>query len=368
MTDIQTHRRRYLIALLIVCPLAAYLSLPNRPDNGIETHAHRISRLAAEGSGTLDRASQYEWVSDREVAIRRYDGWPALLDIKTHTESPPTALMQALIRRPDMRRLWSHGLQDWVISPDGKYVLTYTFSRTLHRYWVVAALDGSRIFVIPSWWIPVLMLPSDHPDTRIFWDRDSQGFVQWDADDPLNVRRIRLGPEYLTTTTHLPPDKFAAMEAQPIPLMSRMGYGDLSPVDTIMSDRLLLCGVDADPPRIALRMFSLNGAPPIDLIERIPPRVQLDDVKLSPDCSRIAYLFESRWASRAGEPRPFGLFDRDRNALEIWVANLDGSNMHVLVGSNSHWPNPSIEDLSWTPDGRNITFTFGESLYTVPAS
>jgi hypothetical protein len=96
----------------------------------------------------------------------------------------------------------------------------------------------------------------------------------------------------------------------------------------------------------------------------------LAGVVLAPRGDRLAYLL-TRTQTPPQSPllrRLWQWFGKGvRQERSIWVSDLEGHHMREIGYSIVRPGAPIPDDLRWTPDGKQLSFIAGKSLYTVPA-
>lgn len=96
------------------------------------------------------------------------------------------------------------------------------------------------------------------------------------------------------------------------------------------------------------------------------------DAALSPDGNRIAWLLTSaRTPPMIAFLRRFlpGLVKNltITRSYQILTSRVDGTDVREIGFQNADKANTGVSHLKWNPDGKRLSFVFGDSLYIVPA-
>lgn len=141
--------------------------------------------------------------------------------------------------------------------------------------------------------------------------------------------------------------------------------------------RSRLLAADFEPPGntqyIHIDEYDISKSPRIvrgyDI--HVPANIErIDDMKLSPTGDRLL------WAFTAGKSYSFPrelqgfLGDHAYQTFSLRISDLDGTKMRVIGDQSidinnfvrNWWPN----NLAWTPDGKQASFIYHSTLYTVP--
>lgn len=103
---------------------------------------------------------------------------------------------------------------------------------------------------------------------------------------------------------------------------------------------------------------------------RFPRGAQLLNHKVSPDGSRVAWLFrqfrEPAFPRILSRLRPY-LGIEGKMADSLWVSAFDGSGMHEVgyLPATKAGQTPEIEDLQWLPGGKQISFRYRDVVWTI---
>src|SRR5262249_34844636 len=100
---------------------------------------------------------------------------------------------------------------------------------------------------------------------------------------------------------------------------------------------------------------------------RVPRGVEVREVAVSPGGDRLAWLLGGRPSSSTRPPVDYSL----------WISGLDGSGLRELGRTrlksekSSSKRGERVDDrpwgLRWVPDGRQVSFLYGDGLFAAPA-
>lgn len=107
----------------------------------------------------------------------------------------------------------------------------------------------------------------------------------------------------------------------------------------------------------------------------LPGNYYADTIALSPSGDRLAWKLYGHHRSSVSFLNGLlwhlfpNLAQSPQPVIGLWVSRLDGTGMHEVgempVPRQDGW-NLSLSDLSWTPDGKRLSFTYDGALWTVP--
>jgi len=115
-----------------------------------------------------------------------------------------------------------------------------------------------------------------------------------------------------------------------------------------------------------LKPFDPNNEPRFYSVS-VPAGARVDEIVLSPDGTRIAWLFQFAAPKHAGEPY------NGEDRVEVWVSAVDGSNLHPLLSQKMPYPEMAYSSSSkyprfirWVPGGNELSLLYDDSLYVLP--
>jgi hypothetical protein len=157
-------------------------------------------------------------------------------------------------------------------------------------------------------------------------------------------------------------------------------------------DTLLVCNVPQNGAAEECRLTRLKIGKTVEILSsvraRVPSGAHIDHAVLSPKGDYIA------WSLRCHATPPFSTFLQSKFHLKafapydymaLYLSRADGSEMRLLgtlpskqeksrrvnflgfwVGRWRPWSEHDLQNLDWTPDGKKISFTYENRLYTLP--
>jgi len=334
------------------------LILPHEPDMSVGSRA--TAQLSADNWQELWMAGNvpYQWIGAHTLLVKKPDG-PYIVDTVAKTATPATAVRNALAKHPELGRLALNGPREWIASPNGQWLLTVTIDRTFRPSanapfdgipgkCVIVKLDGTQVIARP------MKFHHDH-DWQALWSRKSDYWVIANLGD--------YSPQITKWEVSNPTEPSTRM------LRSSHGYGPTPSILGFIDENRLLLGnwgrsvqtevVDLRLPRDYFRGSRLT----------IPPHADVTEIECSPRGDRLAWILSFRPSPIAPlEILPFVHSVPGHTAGEVWISNVDGTDMHPLVTgtvSPEHHSGPHY--LRWTPDETQVSFIDNYTLYTIPA-
>jgi len=303
----------------------------------------------------------YRWISDHQILVDHWQEEEPLYtyDIRTQQEVCLKALNQKLNRghcTSDM---------DWLrVSPDGTRLLWSQFSSSpVHGIW----MDGSHFFTevpprnseIPPW-------------TEVRWTEDSRHWVAF-AKSPSGATEARI--YYDGDPAHKPTIVPVAASDHSVPLETI----DLDTTQSlVLGDHILACAAyDTERDKGSAEIVDIGiGAHVTGLKTRhitLPPHAYIEDIVLSPQGDRIAWLLSMRggpdWLLQLQRRIPRVHLQAER-VEGVWISRIDGAEMHEIsrreVDTKHRFP-PRLDQLQWVPGSKRLSFMYQDALYTVPA-
>lgn len=341
-------QRRAVLALLLLCPIAAYVALPHPQDFSVPRRARPLIKCTdwvtpMSFVGDLP----YRWIDQRTVLVHHFPGSSTGVDTVTGAIKPFAMATRALGTVPGLNWV-SRGIAECDTSPDGKWLLI-SVSTPAGDEWAAAAMDGSCVRVFPTFINRV---------TEVMWSNDGTEFGQvLYFQRKLTIRLFRLDTG--KWSDHSINDVSALTTRQQI-LLGEMSPGHVA----IITWSAEFAG------RYDLEVMNINNqaAPPRHTVLPIPRGAYVHEAELSTDGTKIAWVF-SFWSM--GNPvlhhLPFSVVGPGQGAREVWVCNIDGSHMHPVAtsGSDMSWSGP--DNVRWTRDSKSVTFIYHDTLYIAPA-
>ena len=355
----ETHKRRFGLFLVLICPAVALAAIPRNADFSVPTRATPLTTVAnwelLQTAGNLP----YQWASPDKVLVKIHEV-PRLVDVKTGVQTPLTGMLQALAAHPELGRLAQRGPRDWILSPDGQWVLmrSYNSQQTLQRrylpislpgFWVAAKCDGSRVVSYPAMF---------ERTTQAIWNVKNDG---WMAFTPESRK---------PAVIHYPLKPGETPKSVALRDYSDYRDPDIT-IGIVRKDKLVLGSwfnsaqisvIDANRSGLTLERYPI----------RLPARASAVELEVSPQGDRIAWMLSFSGSSPVtslSRVLPFIHTGPGQTSGEVWVSDIRGEHMKPLVtGAASASVYNGIRFLRWTPDGSQISFVYDGRLYTVPAS
>jgi len=330
--------------------------MPHPTDMSVFRRAKKLVPVADWMPPRLAGALAYQWRSPSEIVIMHPQGRMGIVDTITGAERPPDRVYAAMRTRPQLASLVGK-LPVWIVSPDGKWIL---FAAMLgdHAEWIAVAMDGSRIVEART---PSLR------DAAVFWEHDSRGFLQLlPVNGSYYARRF-------TVDGHNPPESIGAGKDIHDFRLNIPPYrfdNPYLPLGEFAQDYLLMANFGGrGRPRCLL--FNLkSGMSPVRADIKVPAGAFVSEMELSPDGRRVGWVFD--FAVGMSDPVlrrfPFTPVGPGHGNNEVWVSNLDGSQMHPIATPGIERDARGPANLRWTLDSKSVTFLYDNALYSAPAN
>jgi hypothetical protein len=362
-------RTRRLIAgailafLIVVC---LRLSLPH--DLQLLAEAHEAQYL----NSPPQTLTTLHWITPSRYLLFRWDlrqmrrcSDLVSYDLATGNATPMPKLLRALQRA----QVDSDNL---LISPDGRYLLASGLKiRGATDY--IFTIEGATVradvgyVLLPLFWLPDsrhwVALRSDYGGSRRIWGH---------VGNMDNSSGVEMGPIEV-----------------PGGLSDKNCYTYVSQA----GDTLLFCNVpqNGSAPQAALTRIQIGAALRLVGANHVnfPAGSHIDHVAISPRGDYIAWALichrDSALNRKLRRYLSWPAF-QPRDYLAIYLSRPDGSDLHELgaapcqglrqridfiggmVGRFTSWSLPDIQNLDWTPDGKNISFTYHDHLYLLPVN
>jgi len=288
--------------------------------------------------------ASYFWLSDvellsiREVRQGVYESARIHLASREISRSPGRLLLEPAQDKWDKTFYWN-------VSPDGKWILYVASTRT-HLIYTAKSLDGSR---------QVAWTNRFQGGVNPTWLSDSSGFIEWPVDETGLHARVHWMASRETTEFSI----------DALPCASPAGLARLqhpfAQVPVRVQATLNMVGEFVQLRRAEgaweLTRFGLQK----------PQNLRRGEgwICLSPRGDRVAWLYyipERVPQFTFERAYPF-VETRPRYSTVVLISRPDGNQIHV-VGSIG--PARGLASVTWTPDGRRLSFVCDEALWTVP--
>jgi len=337
------------VAAVLVIVAAVVPELRHQPPTLLE----RARKVAPVGVWDPKR-DNYFWLSDqRALLVREGSGLtymerpPAVtahrVDVATGVTVEDTPL-EAALHKAGVASV----VPNWQLSPDGRWLLGESDPHITKQFWVATTMDGARQVIRPH-------QHDEHEDRGIFaiWRPDSRSWIQTvEINDRVHTFSYRLDSSPVAERT----ESFFFFGH------SLLGFFGANRV-------LAIRPKTGDGGGVGVADFGdgPSPAPAQFYIPQVPANMDVQQVVLSPDSSRLAWKFVVK-------PLPFGLkatinssyVHRSSPVIAgLWVSDLNLNNLREIGTVNSR--DDHITNLRWTPDGKRLSFIDGDALYTIPA-
>ena len=231
----------------------------------------------------------------------------------------------------------------WELSPDAKWLLCHDYSRS----WVAVSLDSSHDVIRPF-----QGAGSGEVGPFTAWLPDARSWLQAVQEEGVTHNYL-YRVDTPTVTDHVGRFGLDGLEI--------VGFFGPTRVLTILprtgdGGGISMADYDALSPATSSHFY----------IQHVPPNMDVQQVVLSPDRSRLAWKF-------AVKPLPLGLkatinsgYVRHSSPVTagLWISDLNLNNLREIGTVDIR--DDHITNLRWTPDGKRLSFIDGDALYTVP--
>jgi len=290
----------------------------------------------------------YFWISNSEVLLVTQANGPAyggvlpVLVRRVNAVTGSVTVDKALTAR--LQRSTQLDTSDWQLSPDSRWLLCHNDSRR----WVAASLDGAHLM---TW--PLQGDGSGESGILTAWLPDGRSWIQA-VEDQQTTHTYLYQLNKSTVTDH----------------SGNFGLDGLEVVGFYGPTRLLtILPQTGDGGGVSMADYDiLNPAASSHFyFQYVPPNMDIQQVRLSPDRSRLAWKFTVK-------PLPLGLratinsnYVRRSSPVTagLWTSDLNCNNLHEVGTVDIR--DDQITNLRWTPDGKRLSFIDGDTLYTIPA-
>lgn len=359
LNSLMRRKRRGFALVLMVINVGAVLILVRSVRASIPPQLMERATRIMDMQGADDIG--YGWLSDHERLATRTpaNGASALvcLDLARKQVTPLTAVNPVF---QPLNRFRVNGVLTYytLLAPDGKWLLLDNYSQgsippgnPFYHKAVAISLDGKlkRSFALKE------------QEPTLLWLSDSKHWIECVTD------RITIHSLDAPNRTRTVPIVHR-QDVAPVYLFDADNARRMGPTDQLVAYHWYHNDPD---PTLALYTADLRANPvtPRAVIIRVPLGVTVEAAIVSPDGKRVAWKWffwnlrtEPAWLQRL-LPSLF----RSHPTTEIWVSQLDGSDMHEVGQINDTYPNHQPKDLDWIPDSKRLVFSLNDALYSVPA-
>ena len=239
-------------------------------------------------------------------------------------------------------------MSKWQLSPDAQWLLSGGQFLNTPVVWVASAVDGSKQIVRPR--------QQNYEEDGLFtvWRPDSKSWVQMlEQNDQVHTYSYRLNSTLTPVSianTNLNGNVAVGFYSQDRLFCLRPRTGDGGGIG------VMDLGVD------------VSSAPVENFIQNVPANLDVQEVALSPDRTRLAWKFVVK-------PLPLGIkvtinssYVRHSAPSEagLWTSDLNFNHLHEIGTVDIR--DDQISTVRWTPDGKSLSFVDDNALYTVPVN
>ena len=360
------HRRRWItFGLVVVGGLFLWL-LPKE-----RLLLERATVVTKKGDGYADQfyypGSRSQWLSSNEILFERLEG-PKYRTRVLYRQNLQTGQQQKLPELSKIVESFQADAYSYTISPDGKWLLTSTW---LQPGYLLSEVNGKHYYKYPSnrvgdacfvFW----MYDCRHWLENYTCNGSSCGLFLHDVQSPKVIKKLPLEGNFTLGYTLGYLERVVSLQK---------AISIVSPEDTGKTKSPL-------PPAVKACILSLEAGGKVLQEYNIPVPKHSEDFAyyVSPQGDKIAWQITMLLPDRAGEwlqkYLPFlKIQPRDLKRTELWVCNLDGTDMHEIgylsrpidqEEREESLPDRLLPDIWWLPDGKRLSFGYDSKLYTVP--
>lgn len=293
------------------------------------------------------------WLSNDEILFSRFEG-PQKHDRVIYRRNVKTGHEQRL---PELTKaideLGGEVIDAENVSPDGRWLLRSARWQDC----LLAEVDGLRHTIYPS------ITGDDY--RSLIWTADSRYWLEIYVNGGTAHNVIWHDTQNPKLSRKLP---FSGKEQY---------YGS---IERILSSQQAVSIIrpenEEKPPKVTVSEMSLEGKVIREYPVAVPQGSNEFQTQVSPNGDRIAWQVTSynldtrpRWVQRFFPFVP----RRNEDITELWISNLDGSDMrnlgHIITPrpETSEETIPYMDSLKWLPDGKSLSFEYKDQLWTVPA-
>ena len=354
-----TAKRAIGSVLVLACPLVAVFCVLKPKPAAPETSAHVplvAARLVAPvppwSESPLSGNLPYQWYSQNAFLYRRLDRSLAAASIaKGEHDATGDVLRSYQAIGGDLEETGPTGPADWTLSPDRRWLLTY-LGEPGKRRWAAISLDGKQRVTCPARF---------NFQPLVCWKGDSSGWIE--------LFRGNSGPNSASYNLSA---KTVAGPSTPLARSREGYYGRPDVLGGIGDDGMIVATwAEDERHRIPMRIFHMNqpNTQPTRMHIALPAQASLQEVELSPDGSRLAWIFLVPDQTKHGIRLPFFKPSARDTVQQLWLSDLDGAAMHRIAASGDKPSEPltAIHFVRWLPGGKTLSFVDHDSLYTIPA-
>jgi hypothetical protein len=370
-----TKRRRtgrFVLPALLGLLAVGLIWFVGRQERSLLEQAKRVGQVEAVKS--LSHVDcPWRWQSNQEILVIRQSqailwGGPGApnsplhactLNVENGYETPQDRLSATL-----NEKLGNNGrmhLSGPILSPDGRWLLWDTPPFSMPSCFLATSTDGAHV----AQWGKV----AEAYDNELLWERDGSGFVRL----RYNANGIGMGQAEFRSLGQSDPSQWQSSLTQ-IRMLPKNTVGGKA-LGWTTDGRVLLANWFTGNPDGAVYFSAIdvhNPNTPLRLYSHTPPTgMEVQSLALSPDGKRLAWMFGPRWMPR----KKLDFLGRLRSWVgmqpavneELWVSNAEGTDMRRIGAYGAGTYDRNLQGrCAWSPDGRQLAFSFNHTLYTLP--
>jgi hypothetical protein len=309
----------------------------------------------------------YHWISPHEVVYTTNErpharGMFTRLDLATHQQTPLTEINH---------RIGPHDIDSWEVSPDGSRMAWTTHDGSSKKILNVCRLDGSEYAQWPDRWL----------QAEAHWTPDSRQLLVFRAvnppppkkrgdnnDTPLYEDAVLRAPSQTSggQTLLLPKPRLAEFKTE-------------SAYYVTPDNGLIVDSTECTCHATQLELSRFTVRPNLTHVRHLttdrPYSGHIVAHKLSPGGQHVAWSVQHEYVIpytkllRHYFPK---IKENKQSVIGMYVSDLDGTNMrdlgHVPIPHSDNVDNDDVTEpgtLEWLPDGKTLSFTYKNALYTV---
>jgi hypothetical protein len=289
----------------------------------------------------------YFWLNDRDLIVAEGHNMGVVRVVKLDSTNGRRWRVARLGRGLIGERITYHNLFiPCIVSPDGHWLLGYYDANPEPGSYDVLGVGNSQC---KKW------LERDTLTDDLHWMQDNSHWFYWDPEKRSLLMYSLDGQA----------PKAVRPSGLPKPIANDKSFENSSSTVGVTRDGqivLMLGSSEVIGERCALYRFPAKDGAEAKRIDslRSPIDGSMKNLTLSPMGDRLAWIIEANNTS-----------EWQKNS--IWTSDIDGGRrieigyLYLNIGHVTAATLSDLEDLQWTPDGRNVSFIYKNNVWTAPA-